>query len=119
MIDFIIGPSNRDALCEKIARLDPTKLWRCEIREKRSKRSADQNRRLWKLYGALGEHIGLDADEVHQLMGYKFLRYQKEVNGMTQEFVTSTTKLDTKQMAEYQENIERWGAEAGFYFDYD
>jgi hypothetical protein len=45
------------------------------------------------------------------------LRYQKEVNGEVQEFIKSTTKLTTKEMTEYQEAIERLGAEWGFIFD--
>lgn len=115
--NFTMSPANRASLIEKIQRLDPYKLWVCNIIEKKSKRTIEQNSRLWKLYTALGNYIGLDADEVHELMAYKFLRYQKEVNGKVEEFVKSTTKLNTAEMVGYQDAIERWGAEIGFLFD--
>jgi hypothetical protein len=118
MIDFTITPSNRDSLCEKIASLDITRLWQCTIVERKSKRSSEQNRRLWGLiYKDLGKHLGLDVDEVHQICGFKFLRYQKEVNGNTEDFIKSTTKLNVSEMAEYQENIERWAANLGCYIE--
>ncbi len=115
--NFTMSPANRASLIEKIQRLDPYKLWVCNIIEKKSKRTIEQNSRLWSLYTALGNYIGLDADEVHELMAYKFLRYQKEVNGKVEEFVKSTTKLNTAEMVEYQDAIERWGAQIGFLFD--
>ena len=62
-------------------------------------------------------HIGETPDRVHELMGWKFLREQKEINGETVETIKSTTKLDTAEMAEYQESIERWANfELGFIF---
>lgn len=89
--------------------------------ERKSNRTIQQNSRLWKLYTELGIHIGETPDRVHELMGYKFLRELITVNGETFEHIKSTTKLDTKAMAEYQENIERWAnMELGFYFgDFD
>jgi len=109
---------NRPNLISKIDALDcSATLWHIEIKPRKSKRTNEQNSRLWKLYTELGNHIGLEPDEVHQLMGYKFLRYQKEVNGKTEEFITSTTKLNTKEMGEYQDAIERLGAELGFVFE--
>lgn len=118
IIDYTINPVNRKLLCSKIESLDPTKLWQCQIRLKKSKRSIDQNSRLWGyLYKTLSEFLGLEDDEVHQLMGYKFLRYQKEIDGKTQEFIKSTTKLDTKEMADYQDKIGRWASEIGCYIE--
>jgi ketopantoate hydroxymethyltransferase len=115
--DFHLAPNNISHLIAKIQALDCISTqWVCNVRPRKTKRTLDQNSRLWKLYTALGNHIGLTPDEVHQLMGYKFLRYQKEVNGEVQEFVKSTTKLTTAEMSSYQEAIERLGAEWGFIF---
>jgi hypothetical protein len=41
--------------------------------------------------------LGIEKDKIHDLMGYKFLRYQTEIAGMPVELVKSTTKLDTQQ----------------------
>jgi hypothetical protein len=114
---FTLTATNRTSLFETLSYLDPTRLWDIEWREKKSKRTIDQNSRLWAIYKQIGEHIGLDSDEVHQLCGYKFLRYQKEVNGKTEEFITSTTKLNTAQMADYQEAISRWASELGVWIE--
>jgi hypothetical protein len=47
-------------------------------------------------------------------MGYKFLRYQTEIAGNPVELVKSTTKLNTKEMTEYQEHIEQWASQLGW-----
>jgi len=40
------------------------------------------------------------------------MNYSMEV--LPVELIRSTTKLDTKQMTEYQENIERWASQLGW-----
>jgi hypothetical protein len=115
---FTLSPrTNRAGLDAKLDGCDPRFLWDVKVTERKSRRSTEQNSRLWALYNALGQHIGIEADEVHQLMGFKFLRYQKYVGDKIEEFIKSTTKLNTAEMTEYQENIERWAEQAGFYFD--
>ena len=85
--------------------------------EEKTVRSLESNERLWALYNSIGNYLGEDATTIHQLMGYKFLRYQTEIAGNAVELVRSTTKLDSKQMAEYQENIERWASQLGWSFE--
>lgn len=110
---------NLDYFNERISQLDVTRRWTIKVSEYKSKRSSEQNRRLWLLYNAIGKNIGETPDNVHQLMGYKFLRYQHTVNGESVESIKSTTKLNTKQMTEYQDSIEMWCSEIGFIFDED
>jgi hypothetical protein len=118
MIDqFHLTPQNRPYLYAKLEALDPHRQWVVTVRERKSKRTIDQNRRLWDLYGAIGAYIGEDKDKVHELMGYKFLRYQDTVAGESVELIKSTTKLTTAEMAEYQDAIERWAAGIGFYWE--
>lgn len=114
---FIITPTNREYFIRNVMALDPTKQWEGILRERKSKRSIDQNSRLWDLYTAIGDYIGEDKDKVHELMGYKFLRYQDEIAGVTVELIKSTTKLNTKEMTEYQDAIERWAANIGFVWE--
>jgi len=108
---------NAEFLAKRLAQLDPTQRWQILVRPYKSKRSIYQNSRLWKLYNELGLHIGHSPDEVHQLMGWKFLRELKTVNGERVEVIKSTTKLNTAQMVEYQDAIERWASEIGFVFE--
>jgi hypothetical protein len=120
VIEYDLTANNRAGLDERLNRLDLTAtVYHISVKPKKSKRSTEQNSRLWALYNALGQHIGLESDEIHQLMGFKFLRYQKYVGDEIEEFIKSTTKLTTAEMTEYQESIERWAEQAGFYFDGD
>ena len=108
MIRFVLTKYNYDNLLVKIKALDLTKRWRVNISEEKVVRSLEQNERLWSLYGSIANYIGEDPSTVHELLGYKFLRYQTEIAGNAVELVKSTTKLTTKEMTEYQENCERW-----------
>lgn len=116
--NFSISPHNLDNFISKLKQLDLANVrYVANVTEKKSNRSIEQNSRLWKLYTELGQHIGETPDRVHMLMGWKFLREQKEINGETVETIKSTTKLDTAEMANYQESIERWAnVELGFIF---
>jgi hypothetical protein len=114
---FNISSSNLPYLFEKIKALDLSLGYICNVTVKSHTRNLDQNSRLWKLYGALGEYIGESPDKVHELMGWKFLRSQSVVNGETIEVIKSTTKLTTAEMADYQNKIELWAGSIGFAFN--
>ena len=90
------------------------------VAKRKSKRTLEQNARLWALYRSIGDFIGVTDDEMHEYMGNKFLRYVRTINGEEVFSIESTTKLDTKRMAEYQEKIEAWAAtELGWSFDHE
>lgn len=115
--NFNISSSNLPYLFEKIKALDLSLGYICNVTIKSHTRNLDQNSRLWKLYGSLGEYIGESPDKVHELMGWKFLRSQSVVNGETIEAIKSTTKLSTAEMADYQRQIELWSGSIGFVFN--
>jgi hypothetical protein len=117
--NFSISQSNLPYLFAKISDLDLSLGYVVTAKIKKSTRSTDQNSRLWKLYTALGQHVGHSPDEVHQLCGFKFLRELKTINGLSVEIIKSTTKLNTADMATYQEQIEQWSSQIGFFFDRD
>jgi len=108
--NFTIGDQNREAFCLLIQALPKGQLYTAKVTEKKSQRSLDANALYWTLVTGVGEHIGYDKDEMHQLMGYKFLRYEK--NG--EQFIKSTTKLNTAEFSEYFAKCERFAAECGF-----
>lgn len=115
---YTLNASNKQGLWDKFKHLDPTRLYVVDVKEFKSKRTVDQNKRLWDLYTAIGEYLGEDKDKLHELMGFKFLRYQETIRGETVELIKSTTKLNTKEMGEYQDNIERWANQLGFYWEH-
>ena len=114
---FSLSKSNLPYLIAKLEALDLSLGYVVSAKIKTTSRSIEQNSRLWKLYNALGMYIGEHQDKVHDLMGWKFLRYQDEISGESVELIKSTTKLSTKEMGEYQDQIEQWGSQIGFYFD--
>ena len=117
---FNVKPHNLPNLVAQLtAMANSGEDWVVSAKLKQTSRSIQQNSRLWALYTALGLHIGETPDRMHELMGFKFLRELKTVNGEAIEVVKSTTKLTTAQMASYQESIERWAnMELGFIFQY-
>jgi len=115
--NFSLSKSNLPYLIAKLQALDLSLGYVVTAKIRTTSRSIEQNSRLWKLYNALGMYIGEHQDKIHDLMGWKFLRYQDEIGGESVELIKSTTKLSTKDMGEYQDKIEEWGSQIGFYFD--
>jgi hypothetical protein len=111
--NFTIGDHNREAFCLLVKALPTGQLYTGRVIEKKSARSLDQNSLYWELVTGLGNQIGYEKDEMHYLLGFKFLSYEK--NGET--FIKSTTKLNTAEFSEYFAKCERFAAECGFILD--
>jgi hypothetical protein len=109
---FIWMPSktNLPYLQAKINSIENIDDYEIHVRPRKDKRTLEQNSRLWSLYQSIGDHIGISADDVHELMGYKFLKLDREINKQVVVSIKSTTKLNTNEMADYQMKIESWAA---------
>ena len=88
--------------------------WQVLIKARDSDRSVEQNARLWELYTSIGNYLGYTAQEVHELMGYKFLLTEKNIGREKITRVVSTTKLSIKDMNEYMTKIEAWASNLGW-----
>ena len=117
--NFHITQQNKPNLITKIESLDPHKSWVCNITEKKTKRSTDQNSRYWKLLTDFGRYLGYEAEEMHELCRYKFLREYVEIDGMELAKLKSTTKLTTQEFTDYMDAIDRWAVGMGFMWDGD
>ena len=74
---------------------------------KKQTRSQAQNAYMWSVvYKTIGDDLGYEPEEVHQLMSERFLSYRKD----NYKFVKSTTKLNTKEFEEYMEKIRRFAS---------
>jgi len=113
---FTLTKSNIDNFINKIKNLDFTKLWRVEVNEYKHNRSIEQNKRLWKLYTALGDYFGYTPEEMHELLKFKFLSEEKEIKNEKVTHIKSTATLNTEEMAEYQKQIQWWASQYGFDF---
>ena len=64
----------------------------------------------------LSQHTGYEENEIHAILKYKFL---KTVNEDGYEYIKSLStiarQVDTREMNEFIEKIQRWGAEIGCY----
>lgn len=114
---FNVTQSNLPALIAKLQDLltyEPGKNWQVIIKERADSRSVEQNSRLWNLYTSIGNYLGYTAEEMHQLLGYKFLLEEKWIGRDKITRVKSTTKLSVKDMAEYQDKICAWASHFGW-----
>ena len=117
VLKWNLTKDNLANLTTKLRSLDWSKHWRVTVVEAKANRSLEQNLRLWELYTSIGNHLGIEKDKIHELMGYKFLRYQDLIAGFPVELVKSTTKLTTAEMSEYQHQIEIWAQTMGWEWD--
>ena len=117
MLKWSLTKDNLAGLVEKLTNLDWSKRWHVTVSNAQVSRSLQQNERLWQLYTSVGNHLGIEKDKIHELMGYKFLRYQTEIAGMPVEVIKSTTKLTTSEMTEYQHQIEIFSQTLGWGWD--
>lgn len=78
-------------------------------KENKTTRSSQQRKYQWGCVYKILERdseVGYTKDEWHQLLQEMFLSYEKE----GKRFVTSTTKLNTKEMEDYFEKVRRFAS---------
>lgn len=85
-----------------------------EIKPDKDSRSTKQNRLYWEWCGIIGEELGYNKDEVHVLLGDKFLdKIIVQGKHKTIEQIPSTTTLKVSEFKEYLEQIDMMMAEYG------
>lgn len=87
------------------------------IRPYKSKRSIEQNRRLWKIYGEMADKAWVNgrrysAETWHEYCKGMFLGYELKAMPDGSELKTpiSTTTLNTAEMTDYQNRLQAWAA---------
>lgn len=91
------------------------------VRLRKSKRTIDQNRRLWRLYREVAATVWVEgnrfSDETwHEHFKRTFIGIEEiqMPDGTVERRGISTTKLDVGGMTDYMQAIELWCAEQGF-----
>ena len=84
------------------------------IRPYKSKRSTEQNRRLWKIYQTLAEQAWVSGkrfsqDAWHEYCKRQFIGSEELPDGS--QIGISTTTLNTGEMTDYQNRIQAWAAQ--------
>lgn len=87
------------------------------IRPYNSKRSIEQNRRLWAIYGELADKAWVNgrrysAETWHEYCKGMFLGFELKAmpDGTELKTPISTTTLNTAEMTDYQNRLQAWAA---------
>ena len=84
------------------------------ISKKKNKRTLDQNNYYWSLCEIVGNELGYDSEEVHEIFKQRFLKKEKEImvenHKIKLEKTISTTKLSTIQFMQYINKIKQFCA---------
>lgn len=108
----IRGRTQRDYAIDLINKLSPDKIWAVTVSPYRKKRSLDQNALIHSWFAIIARETGNDPDDVKEALKSMFLppRYV-EMEGKTVEVRRATSKLDTKDMAEFCSRVQAWAAQ--------
>lgn len=106
-----------------------------ECKPWRKSRSNDQNALLWAMYAPIAEHMGYDAEDVHEWMcgrfwGWKDVKVPKTPrtpDGLASVPVRTTTRnadgkrdvIDAKTFGLFVDMVDRIAAQAGIYIPMD
>lgn len=95
------------------------------VRPYKAKRSHEQNKRLWAIYGELADKAWVNgrrygAETWHEYCKGMFLGFELKAmpDGTEVKMPISTTTLNTAEMTEYQNQLQSWAAiEFGIIWD--
>lgn len=87
-----------------------SKDWKYVIKERKNTRSDKQNSYYWALIDLVSKETGIDKDEIHEKMRYKFLTIPPK-NEKQLPYCKSTSKLTTSEFWEYIEAMRNFFAE--------
>lgn len=117
--NFTITPQNLSVFIDNVKRLDPTRQWVGSVVEKKSKRSSQQRKWARKFASEFGKQIGYEPDEAYDILMFKcnpvFI-----IDPVTKEEIRMPGHFgdrDTKEGAEVQERMIRFGESVGFYWE--
>jgi hypothetical protein len=91
-----------------------SKQWTVTVKRYQKQRSLPQNALMWKWYTIIGNHLGYDKDEMHDVLREKFLPWTElELCGVKVKRLTSTSSDDftVAMEAEYLSAIDRFAAQ--------
>ncbi len=97
-----------------VAGLDLKKPWSVEVKRYVKQRTLPANNLYWRWLSIIGDHLGYDKDEMHDVMREKFLPVEVvEVCGVRRKKLTSTSDpgFTTADMSAYMDRIDRFAAQ--------
>lgn len=89
------------------------------VEKYRKNRSTDQNRRYWAILSALGNHIGLSSEEMHnevlcEHFGYELVTWRGTEHKKP---LRRSSRLTTVEFSALMDVAERWAVEEGVFWE--
>lgn len=107
----IYDEKTKEAVKAYIDKLNPEKRYEVNISLKREIRTIPQNRLYWLYITCISDETGSSKDDVHSFIKQTYLRVDELVIGNSSIPQTvSTTKLNTKMMADLINQIVVWAS---------
>ena len=79
------------------------------IRERKNKRTNEQNSLYWKWIEVISKSLGYTREEMHELIKYKFLKRSTiKKNGVEEVKLKSTTTLTVNEFSQFMNDIYFW-----------
>lgn len=111
---FNLSKYNRHKFNEWIDALDSEKVYTVNISEYSYARTLDSNSFYWRLITEMAEHFGIDKEEMHEIMKYKFLLKKKSIKGKEIITIESTSTMKQSDFNAYLEKVKQFAVEHGF-----
>lgn len=111
---FNLSRHNRSEFNDWIDALDPEKVYTVHINEYSYARTLDSNSFYWRLITEMAEHFGVDKEEMHEIMKYKFLLKKKSIKGKEIITIESTSKMKQSDFNDYLDKVKKFAIEHGF-----
>lgn len=82
--------------------------YKVEVKRDYPNRTIPQNSTYWLWLTCIEAETGTEKEDLHQIFAKKYLTKLVEFQRQVEEITESTTKLDTKQMANYMNKVQRF-----------
>ena len=106
---IITNQSDKDRVIKHVQALNIDKPWSVDVKPYKKNRSLAQNKLLWKFLGIIGNELGYDPQDCHDVICQKLLGIeQKTVMGEEIIVIKGTSKLKVKEFSLFIEAIIRF-----------
>ena len=78
--------------------------------ENKDFRTNSQNKLWWKYMQIMGNELGYDKDEMHDICKLKFLKRERYEDGIRVEYLKSTAQLTKKEFKKLVDEVIIWAA---------
>jgi hypothetical protein len=80
------------------------------LKENKDFRTNQQNKLWWKYMQIMGNELGYDKDEMHDICKLKFLKRERYEDGIRVEYLKSTAQLTKKEFKKLVDDVIIWAA---------